>query len=722
MELKFNMKPFRHIPILALSVAVLFSQLSATASIRDTFVPQPGIAVLDMTTRNTGEAEDRGDYSRQLYSAQYICDIAGNPYTVSTDLAEAMKEKVILLSSDITASSFSEDELRSLIGWVRGGGTLVSPAIRSVSESMSPLLSELFGINAASRPARSYENILINWNQNFAGERELSYFDEDEERETSIGTIKTYAIRETVADVLASFPDGGGAAVTRNKIGKGAAYLVGLLWRDVIQRSQLNKDSKASRHYNNGFEPSADIWAFFLRSVYAKAVGVSAWKFTAPDGYLQVLVPTHDCDSRTAYDAMHYMGEYEKSVGLKGHYFLTTHYYSDKENFGHSYLSAFYNEETIPKAAAILADGHTVGSHSVCHFPDFNLCRNTDVVTPEEYAMRATCTDGTSTGASTWAEIVMSKQILERDLHNGVRSFRSGHLCVNPDFNKMLETGDYEFSSCYTGGDLLSEFPFFGRYDNDWSGKRSSVLQMPLHISDVYNNKPGYEGLNDENWDTHVAVDEWFEAMRKLRGNYASAILLIHPNREWKMTLEKRLIDRLDLTEVGLYNFEDYGDFWKKRFATDFQYCYLPDAKQVIIVTDLSAVDKGKMTFAIDCDKPVETAYICNSDFTDIRKCDLKQLSPDRYLVLPDNFSSGIDGIPCDGTGKNRLTVYPSITSGELRVDGKGPFRIFSLVGSCVMSVADNLDSRMVDVSRLPSGYYIIASLSSGASAKIARR
>lgn len=116
MELKFNMKPFRHIPILALWVAVLFSQLSATASMRDTFVPQPGIAVLDMTTRNTGEAEDRGDYSRQLYSAEYICDIAGNPYTVSTDLAEAMKEKAILLSSDITASSFSEDELRSLIG------------------------------------------------------------------------------------------------------------------------------------------------------------------------------------------------------------------------------------------------------------------------------------------------------------------------------------------------------------------------------------------------------------------------------------------------------------------------------------------------------------------------------------------------------------------------------------------------------------------------------
>ncbi len=94
-------------------------------------------------------------------------------------------------------------------------------------------------------------------------------------------------------------------------------------------------------------------------------------------------------------------------------------------------------------------------------------------MTKEEYAHRATCVDGTSTGASTWAEIVLSKQIIEEDLGNNVRSFRSGHLCVNPDFHAMLETGDYAFQSCYTGGDILSEFPFFGHFDNGWEKDQS---------------------------------------------------------------------------------------------------------------------------------------------------------------------------------------------------------------------------------------------------------
>lgn len=702
-----------------LSVCCLSFPASAS-SLKETYVPQSGISVFDMTARNTGESENQGDYSRQLYSAQYICDIAGNPYSVTSDLKNAMDGKIILLSSDITASSFTADELRALISWVKDGGTLISPAIRSVSADTGPLLSELFGINATSLSSYTKDKTRIIWNQDFAGERELSYFDEDEEKETSIGLVKSFAIPATAADELATFPDGS-VAVSRNRLGNGTSYLIGLLWRDVIQRSQLNKDSSASRHYNNGFEPSADVWAFFLRSIYAKVSDVSVWKFTVPDGYLQVLVPTHDCDSRTAYDSMHYMGEYEKSLGLRGHYFLTTHYYSDKENFGHSYLSAFYNEETIPNVVALLTDGHTVGSHSICHFPDFNLCRNTDIVTQEEYAMRATCIDGKSTGASTWAEIVMSKQIIERDIHNNVRSFRSGHLCVNPDFNKMLETGEYEFASCYTAGDLLSEFPFFGRLDNDWNSDQSTVLQMPLHISDVYNSADS-EGLTDDNWETHEAVSEWTEAMRKLRGNYASAILLIHPNREWKMSLQKRLIDGLDPMKVGIYNFEDYGDFWKKRIATNFSYSYQPETKQVLVVTDMSAIDSEKMTFAIDCNKPVETAYISNLDFSDIRRCDLKQLTPDRYLMLPENFSSGIEDIPYHETSPNKLLVYPSVTYGELRVDGKGPFYIFNLVGYCVMSVTDDLDTRIVDVSRLPSGCYIISSVASGASAKIVRR
>lgn len=701
---------------LSLMMALVGLPLTTTAAqvVVDTFVPQAGIRVLDMTERNTSESETEGDYSRQLYSATYMCDIAGNPYAVTADLDEAMKGAVLLLASDITKNSFTTDELQTLIDWVKAGGVLISPEIRTSSPEMWPLLSELFGIHADSLPTRTSDHLLIDWNPEFAGDAELSYFDEAEEKETSIGEVKTLTIPASTADVLATYANGG-AAVTRNSLGQGTAYLVGLMWRNVIQRNQLNKDISASRRYNNGFEPSADMWAFFLRSVYARTVGVSAWKFTVPGGYLQVLVPTHDCDSRTAYDAMHYMGDYEKSLGLRGHYFLTTHYYSDKENFGNSYLSAFYNEETIPKAAALLADGHTGGSHSVCHFPDFNKCTNTDVVTREEYAHRATCVDGVSTGVSTWAELMLSKQILEGDLGNHVRSFRSGHLCVNADFNRVLEAGGYDFASCYTAGDLLSEFPFFGRMDNSWSGEQTRVLQIPLHISDVYNGN----ALSDENWESHEASADWRTAMRKLRGNYASAVLLIHPNREWKMSLEQRLVDSLDLTQVGLYNFEDYGDFWKARLSTDFQYSYRADTKQLVVVTDLSAVDDERLTFAVDCVAPVEAAVLCDTTFTEVRPCALRPIAANRYLLIPTSFYAGIEAASTSGCGPEHLTITPTKRAGQVRVEGRGPFYLYDLAGACVLTLSDGRDRRTLDVSRLAPGCYVLISATTGASAKL---
>lgn len=598
------------------------------------FTASAEISILDISAKNN-DSEETGNYSRELYSASYLCDIAGYNYQATDNLNEAIKSDLILMANLITETSFSADELTLLSNWIKAGGTLVAPGIRSVSEDSHNIISEIFGIDATLPIKQSNRRYVINWNSNFFNDRELEYIDEENERTTSIGKIKSFSFFPVECDVLATY-ETGEAALARHKYGEGRTYLAGISWRDVVQMNQLNKDKEASRQYNNGFEPSADVWAFFIRSVYSITTGLGIWKFTVPAGYMQLLIPTHDCDSRTAYDEMHFMSEYEKSIGLSGHYFLTTHYYSDKQNFGHSYLSDFYNVETIPNALRLLEDGHTVGSHSVCHFPDFNKTDNTDIVTQEEYAQRATCLDGKSTGASTWAEIVMSKQILEKDLGNNVKSFRSGHLCVNKDFHSMLEEGGYLFQSCYTAGDLLSEFPFLGRIGNDISREQTTVLTMPLHMSDVYNNKEG-EPLNNDTWNTHRAPDEWESAMSKLRGNYASAILLIHPNRDWKMTLQQRLIDRLDLTEVGLYNFEEYGHFWLSRLNCQFTYSYNEQEGIITIFTDTEELKKSRMTFGIDVtEKPVNKVIISNNDATETFTATLKGLSGTRYLAVPD--------------------------------------------------------------------------------------
>jgi len=475
-------------------------------------------------------------------------------------------------------------------------------------------------------------------------DKELEYIDEDEERVTSLGrgntldgeSIKTYGYTlaaDTAAEVLAHFETGENAVIRRN-IGHGRVYVFGFLWRDIIQRSQLNKDFAAQRNSSNAFEPSADVVPLFLRSAFARQQKVCVWKFTIPDGYESLIIPTHDCDSRTAYDSMYYMSEYERDLKVKSHFFLTVHYFRDA-----GYLSAFYDDITKEKARQLLADGHTVGSHSVCHFPDFSQTERfpLTVVTMDEYAAVAhhvadSTEDGTTTGGSTWAEVVLSKQIIEDDLQNTVRSFRTGHLCMNKNIPVAEQEAGYHFASCYGAGDVLSEFPFRERLGNDWSGEFNGVLQMPLHISDVISSSP----ISADNWMEKPAM--WHAVQGKLQGNYAPAILLIHPNRKWKMEAEKLLVDMTDTNRVGLYNFEDFGDFWNRRRALQFDYSYDEERSLVkILLTEGESVeDLQHMAFAIDMD--TDAASVSQVDVVDaagnvVAKGTVKPISPHRLLV-----------------------------------------------------------------------------------------
>lgn len=539
------------------------------------------VAVIDMNARN-GEVEDGSDNSRNLYSAEYMADVAGMPWFSTDNLDRALAgADMIVMSSRVHGGrnpSFTDEEWGRIADWVAGGGVLVAPSLES---SVSKAVSALFGLEAVQSQQKNHSS--ITW----SGSKlpELAYFDEPEELSTCIGKNLIHTTEYTPAsgaEALATYDGGNAAAVVKNRHGDGAVYTVGVKWRDVIQRPQLNKDD-SSHASSNAFVPGADIYALFLRAVYAANREVALWKYTVPEGYESVLVPTHDCDSSTAYEAMHYMGDYEHSLGVDGHYFLTVHYYRDP-----GYMSQFYNAANIALAKKLLAQGHTVGSHSIGHFPDFS---NADrfpmtVVTEEGYAAQATndINTGVTTGGSTWAEIVMSKQILERDLGNKVRAFRSGHLCVNKLIPEALRLGGYEFTSCYTASDVMCGTPYFTRIQNDWTGELTGVLQMPLHFSDVYSS----DKMDETNWAEKVT--SWREVQKKYRGNLMSSIILIHPNRDWKMEAEKMLVEMMDLSREGLYNFQDYGDFWVKRGDFDFDYAHDASTGRLVVKATAASI------------------------------------------------------------------------------------------------------------------------------------
>ena len=599
------------------------------------------VCLLDITSR-TSEIELS---NRNVYSAEYMLEVAGISSFTTQSLQEALeKSTMILISSEVKKTAFTAAELVQLKQWVEAGGILISPAVTSVNNNTDATAAarDLFGISASSQNKNRYRLL---WAEDHYGDKELEYIDEPEERTTSLGqgkkltgeSIKTFAYTLTDdanADIMARFDDGTNAVI-RRPLGKGTVYLFGYLWRDVVQRAQLNKDFEAQRINSNAFEPSADMTSLFIRSAYTKSRRVSVWKFTIPAGYESLIIPTHDCDSRTAYDSMFYMSEYERDLKLKAHYFLTVHYFRDSP-----YLSAFYDDITKQKSRLLLLDGHTVGSHSICHYPDFSVTDRfpLTIVTREEYAATTHHTNdgsanGLSTGGSTWAEVVLSKQIIEEDHGNHVRSFRTGHLCMNNNIPEAEQMGGYDFASCFAAGDVLSQFPYRERLGRSWDGDFNGVLEMPLHISDVISANP----INENNWMEKPAM--WHEVQGKLQGNYAPAILLIHPNRKWKMLAEKMLVEMTDLTRVGMYNFEDFGDFWNARRDLTFDYGYDEESGTLeLFLTneDVAAIKKHHIRFAADINgttDKVKTLHVFDGDGNRIPGANFKPLTDNRILI-----------------------------------------------------------------------------------------
>lgn len=593
-------------------------------------IPQDAVkikkaAILDLT----GTVMENESQQRNLYSCQYMMSITGIPYFITTSLEEAVSESsLILLTSTPKATTFSAEEIAMLSDYVSNGALLFAPNINTWATEE---LKTLFGVAQVSAPTKKAGCTLV-WSKD--KHPELYYIDEPEEQTTAIGSISVSKMTPSTGEALGYFNgDSASIGVVKNTIGNGATYLFGLQWRDVIQRGQLDQDVNTGRGSSNTFEPSADMYPLFIRAAYTAANPVTTWKHTVPDGYHAVLIPTHDCDSRTAIDSMYKMAEYEQSIGLRAHYFITVHYFRQK-----GYMSSFWNEETLPEIKKLLRSGHTIGSHSICHFPDFGTYKGTALdehfpmkqYTREEYADYAThdMESGKSYG-STWAELVLSKQIIEEDLGIKVRAFRSGHLCTNSYMPEAHKIAAYDFSSCYTASSVQSQFPFIQRMRNEWEGAPTGTLQMPLHFSDVYKG----ESMNENNY--KEKAQEWIRLFNKLKGNYASSIILIHPNRGWKMIAQKILIDSFNKSDCGLYNFIDYGDFWLGRDKFDYDAFFVPGENKVIIKAKSADIAANpSLAIAIEAQIDDLSTIVLIDEHGVERPTQMRTLAPNRQLLI----------------------------------------------------------------------------------------
>ncbi len=549
--------------VLACSAALCFSQPAA--------VKQRSVALLDCTARNNETSDG------EIYSARHFLKLAGIPFVVTTNVDTAMQYGMIIASSRLQSSTMNQPERDSLAAFVSRGGTLVAPIVTDNA------LFNLFGVSAVASATTRYTMTF----DTAAAPAECRWLNDTAEVKISLGRASYVNVITTRNYTIASGQSLGKYddltdAIVRNTSGQGTTYALGFSFKSLCQTNQLNLDYEAQRVYSNGFEPTSDAVMFFLKGIYTLKTPRAVWLHTSPGTSTTSLLITHDVDATTAYDTMSHYADYEFNIGVKSTYLITTHYIND------DWLSDFYNASSIPKVQYVLGKGHFLASHSVGHFPDFDSPtifplgnqNNTQGNYLPYYP-----TNGPTAGGSVYGELQVSKQILENDYGVTIRTFRSGHLAYNPKMINALDTLGYTYNTTNAAADVLTHFPFRGRFDKNSNGMLSNTIwEIPMTISDVFQSNP----IDNTNYPQKVAI--WLDVINRNRANNAANILLIHPNRMYKLTAEMSLISQLP-GGVFLSDIETFGDYWRQRDGVTFTSRLDGDTLTVIVPSALLPLD-----------------------------------------------------------------------------------------------------------------------------------
>jgi hypothetical protein len=265
---------------------------------------------------------------------------------------------------------------------------------------------------------------------------------------------------------------------------------------------------------------------------------------------------------------------------------VTTHYFKDD-------LSSDYYDGNQAKAAALLPMGQRIGSHTVGHFPDWGdgsvFPAGSPGNTEDSYHPAFACPDpndsqcvnlGATTGGTVYGEAEVSRAVLERDTGASVRTFRSGYLYWNEEQINVLDELGYSYDSSVSANDVLTNFPYRCRYDTSYHGTISNIFEIPMTISDAAMSGDTCPTCPD-------IVAGWLQVIEQNAKNGAPTVLLIHPNRDYKLTAERSLLDNLP-AGVSVVDMDSFGDFWRARENLQFTTAIEAGNRLVITVAQTS--------------------------------------------------------------------------------------------------------------------------------------
>ncbi|MBD3638808.1 MAG: T9SS type A sorting domain-containing protein [Crocinitomicaceae bacterium] len=658
-----------------LATAMSFSNFSVKAQ------TDRKVAVLDMTNYNSETSN-----SRRLSCIRLLRQI-GVPHDTTSSLTTALQYPIVITSSRILQGSFSSTEISDLDNYVANGGVLITSSMRE------PLLYNVCGISNNTSDDSLYT---ITFDTTAA--QIYDYIDDSLEVKVSLGdsmdgpTFFTRYYDLTTASSLANY-ENGTCALAMNNYGSGTVYTFGPDFRDITYRNHMNFDVNAHRTYSNGFEPTGDVFMLVVRNIIRKHIPNAVYKYTVPHDYTSVLMITHDIDSKTGIDTLFMFSQSEKNMGIVGHYNVTTRYFSD------TWMSNYYID-SWPEIHQLVDDGHTIASHSVGHFPDFA----DDVIFPfgtlgntvGTYA--PSYTGGATSGGTILGELEVSRDILQNDHGVNIRSFRAGHLAYPDSLGLGLEVTGYEFNSTYSANDVLSSFPYYTAQVRTFNGIESTVLEIPMTISDVFSSDP----ITELNYPQKVAI--WTDATNRYDANHSPVVLLIHPNRGWKLTAQEDYLSGIPGTML-VDAFENFGDYWRKRDSLQYTTTLTTDT---LTVTIDDALLTQKQSFVIDFGN-LDTVIFENLSGSSL---DFEWKNWDHGTRLYYQIDTGLN-VP-EIAKIPEIKVYPNPTQGVLNIvtsfdDGYEVF-LFNLSGQLLFSdvVSGSAKTLQLQSKNLESGTYIL--------------
>lgn len=520
-----------------------------------------------------------------------MMQLTGLPYDTTSSIDTALQYPVIITASRIIDTALNLAQRTQFINYVNSGGILITSSLRDTA------LFPLFGVNTSE----SDDSLLSITFDTLSHPQYFDLVNDSLEVTVSIGDSSftnffTRAYQPTTAQVLATYEDGR-CALAMNTYGSGKTYLFGPDFRDIVLRPQLNMDLEAQRVYSNGFEVSTDVFVFVLRNMIRQHIPNSVYKYTSPGNSSSALLLTHDVDSYSSIDTMGRFSVFEEARGISAQYNITTRYMSD------TWMSAYYtgNENRVD---SLLMHGHVLASHSVGHFPDFNE----DEVFPygtlgnSMISYTPAYTSGETSNGTVLGELEVSKDILEVTYGVPIRSFRAGHLCYPDSLIMGLAATNYEFNSTNSANDVLTGFPFYPNVERSFSSPVSTVLEIPMTISDVFKDDP----IADTNKTLKVHI--WRDQITKYDQNNAPVTLLIHPNRKFKLEAMKNLLDSIPSSMV-IFPFQKYGEYWRKRDSLQFHTNLVNDTLYVMMDNDKLVMDQSFVLDHIGLDTVVFKDY-----------------------------------------------------------------------------------------------------------------